>query len=104
VRRGQAVPFIVGQAYQVLPGNCGGEHTWLLPGNCGGGVWSGQPMTLMATELWSWVLLSRAYVWEHGKRAFCPLQINLLGLWGLNLARPENRLPLMVPQVPRKWT
>ena len=39
----------------------------------------------MATELWSWVK-SGTYVWEHGKR---PLQINLLGLWGLNLAQTK---------------
>ena len=32
-------------------------------------------------------------IWEHGKQAFCPLQEHLLGLWGLNLAQPENRLP-----------
>jgi hypothetical protein len=30
--------------------------------------------------------------------SFHPLQINLLGLWGLNLARPENRLPFTAPQ------
>jgi hypothetical protein len=42
--------------------------------------------------------MSGAYVWEHGKWAFCPLQINLLGFWDLNLTRPENRLPFMVPQ------
>ena len=42
--------------------------------------------------------MSGACVWEHGKWAFCPLQINLLGLWGLNLAPPENRPPLAVPQ------
>ena len=30
--------------------------------------------------------------------AFCPLQSYLLGLQGLNLAQPENRLPFMVPQ------
>ena len=52
----------------------------------------------MASELWSWVLVSGAYVWEYGKWAVCPLQINLLGLQGLNLARPENRLPFTVPQ------
>jgi hypothetical protein len=26
------------------------------------------------------------------------LQEYLLGLWGINLAQPENRLPFMVPQ------
>jgi hypothetical protein len=38
---------------------------------------------------------------EHGKQAFCPLKINLLDLWGLNIARPENRLPFMVPHLGR---
>jgi hypothetical protein len=45
----------------------------------------------MATELWSWVLVPGAYIWEHGKQAFHPLQSYLLDLQGLNLAQPENR-------------
>jgi hypothetical protein len=36
-------------------------------------------------------------VWDHGKQAFCPLQSYLLGVRGLNLVRPENRLPFTVP-------
>jgi hypothetical protein len=36
-RRGQAVPFIVGWAILLLPGNYGEEHIW-LSGNCWGGV------------------------------------------------------------------
>jgi hypothetical protein len=39
-----------------------------------------------------------AYVWEHGKWAFHPLQINMLSHQSLNLAQPEHRLPSTVPQ------
>jgi hypothetical protein len=42
--------------------------------------------------------VSGDYVWEHDKWTCCPLQSYLLGLWDLNLARPENRLPFTVPQ------
>jgi hypothetical protein len=38
VRRGQAAPFMVGQAYLAIASNCGEEHIWLVPGNCRGGV------------------------------------------------------------------
>ena len=54
----------------------------------------------MVTELWIWGLVLGVYVWEHGKQTFCPLQINLLDLQGLNLGRPENRLPFTVPHMP----
>ena len=55
-----------------------------MPGNCGGGVW-----TAYVTDghrIIELGLMSGAYVWERGKRAFHPLQISLLGLRGLNLA------------------
>jgi hypothetical protein len=57
-------------------------------------------MLMVATELWTWGLVSGAYVWEHDKEAFHLLQINLLGLRGLNLAQPANRLPFNVPHPP----
>jgi hypothetical protein len=75
MRRGQAAPFIVGWA------------TLLLPGNCGGGVQTAY-MTdghrIMELELHVRSLVSGSMATSH------PLQIDLLGLWSLNLARPEN--------------
>ena len=93
-RRRQAAPFIVGWPTWLLPGNCGEEHTWLLPGNCGGRVKTTY-MTYGHRIMGLGPANQEPSVWEHGKQAFCPLQINLLGL---NLARPESRLPFTVPQ------
>jgi hypothetical protein len=42
--------------------------------------------------------LVRSLVSGGMANTFSPLQINLLGLQGLNLAQPENRLPFTVPQ------
>jgi hypothetical protein len=67
-----------------------GWATLLLPGNCGGGV--------QIAYVTDGHRIVEPSVREHGKRAFCPLQINLLRLQGLNLARPENGLPFTVPQ------
>jgi hypothetical protein len=61
-----------------------------LPGNCGVGVQTAY-MTedYKIMELW---LPVRSH-----KQAFCPSQINLLGLQGLNLAQLEKRLSFKVP-------
>ena len=77
MRREQAAFFIVGWT------------TLLLPGNYGGGVQTAY-MTeeYRIMELW---LPVRSH-----KQAFCPLQINLLGLQGLNLAQLEKRLSFKV--------
>ena len=47
-------------------------------------------------ELWG--LVSGAWCLGAWQTSFRPLKIYLLGLWGLNLAQPENRLSFMVPQ------
>ena len=39
---------------------------------------------------------------ERGKQAFHPLQSYLLGLLGLNLSQPENRIPFTFPHLPGK--
>ena len=80
------------------------EHTWILPSNCGGGVQTKcQGLGVLPyvidgfkiMELWPRV---RSLVSGRGQTSFSPLQSYLLGLQGLNLAQPENRLPFILQQ------
>lgn len=74
------------------------EATWseVMSSTCGG-AWA--YMTGGHRIMESWGLLSRSVA-----NAYCSLQSYLLGLWGLNLTQPENRLPFMVPQCYRPET
>lgn len=61
------------------------------------------PMWLMITELWIWSPVSGAWCLGAWQASFCSLQNYLLGLQGLNLAQPKNRLLFMVPHLSFKF-
>jgi hypothetical protein len=105
---GASIPFYSGLG---LPGCCQITMERSIPGCCQVtvGVESRQntrglghcPMWLLATELLRAEALCRSLVSGDMENTFHPLQEHLLGLWGLNLAQPENRLPFMVSYLPK---